>query len=270
MKRYRLLAWLIVLTALFLVNSCMVIDTVDNWEIYFNFEPGVTMKWKYTFRTDGPVATLRHGEITMTHVGYENRRGYECMKFKVTECSGDVSCDTGYYWYSNSDDALRFVDVTGQAMSPIFRNVDDNYQFEVNGRRIVGLDELERYVSGIAFFGVPMSPEDGLEEVQQTLKYPLEIGKEWVVFRHPWLRTRRVVGEETITVPAGTFNTLKLETRDPDYADFRIYHWITGEAWVKVLVVFRTALYDENGNFLGYATVSETYELQEISWSQEP
>lgn len=79
-------------------------------------------------------------------------------------------------------------------------------------------------------FGVEMSPEFNVTEVQGGVKYeldashysfPLFVGKEWETeskFSAPklsgtYLNRGKVLGVEQITVPAGTFSVMKIEVR---------------------------------------------------------
>ena len=60
---------------------------------------------------------------------------------------------------------------------------------------------------------------EGAERALLLAKYPLKIGEEWAVgrkFANPHLEERgkaRVVGNETITVPAGTFQCYRVEAQ---------------------------------------------------------
>jgi hypothetical protein len=177
-------------------------------------------RWEYAcidsmfnFRYDGPsllddvfrdtsvvavtgVATLPGG--IDTHVLHETKR----TRWGVREADE---------YYRNEPDGLYrrayrgFTDVV--PIRPSGRSI------RFRGREFRNVAEIIRYLEEGS--SRAWGPEDSLriyDPPVKTLEYPLEIGAQWVPNpQSPWPIERAVVGEESIAVPAGTYDCLVVQ-----------------------------------------------------------
>jgi hypothetical protein len=68
------------------------------------------------------------------------------------------------------------------------------------------------------------------EEPRVVYEFPLEVGASWVSFSSLFLSTREVVGRETITVTAGTFDCFVIRTEvDVDFEEFEWLDYVSEE-----------------------------------------
>ena len=263
MKLIRLLIGAVILT-----TSCIISDPIQNWDTVFNFHDGVFMRWRYRLFVDGQLYT--DVKVELKHIGYEVKDGYYCKKFVAYYVnSSTISAETAYVWYSNSDTGLILVDIEGEHVPmPVFRNDPDGVRYRIGNRTFHSLGEIARFMNSVAWGGDGEPTQ--LLEPQLTLKYPPDPGSRWIVFTSPWLRTREIVGIEEVDVPAGEFYTLHLKTYDEGAPDLTIDDWITGEAWVKKVVSSKVAVYDDQGRFIKFVTMTDISELEEIGWGEMP
>lgn len=95
-----------------------------------------------------------------------------------------------------------------------------------------------------------------------ALQAPLREDATWISFRSPFVNRRTVRADTTITTPAGTFETLKIQTTLPNRApslDWRDYYAARG--LVRRRIVDTRTLRDDRGNIIGDFTFREHYEL---------
>ena len=93
------------------------------------------------------------------------------------------------------------------------------------------------------------------EEPRIVLNYPLEPGRAWVSFSHPFLSERRVERIESIDVPAGAFETVVVSTTidvAPDGHEW--LDWLDDGGLVQRRISFEFEFTDSNGSILGTGT----------------
>lgn len=166
-----------------------------------------------------------------------------------------------------TDTALLWVEIQGPgvpypwALAPV--PDAGNLRFRLGTREFSSLDQVLRFAHQRMGDGLTPTPSN-LAEPQKTLRFPLEVGQQWVVFRDPWLRIRRVVAVDTVTGPDGAlFSAWKIRAWDSvaDSAYLRIEDWVTDRLWLRKHWWLLIEVYDENGNFLGYLHIREEYRL---------
>ena len=245
--------------------GCVLTDPYETWMSRWEFPDGVTYVWKRTAELEVNGVPTERFESTayMRYLRNEYRRGFWCQVFEgIEETFSQTLRET--LWFANTDTALFFVDVVGDyALIPIFR-AGETPRYRIGPFGFTSLEELLRFSAALAW---GYFPNQGLEEVQKTLRYPLAVGQEWTVFRRPWHRTRRVIGTEDITVPAGSFYTLAMEMGDDierpgGEISFVGRDWITGSAWVKKVLELEILVVDPSGRII-HGLLRDTWELLE-------
>ncbi len=245
MRRFLLIFFSIMLT------SCIIEDPISDNSPRFYLQDGLKMEWEETAQVyeNENLISESHALVTMEHVGYEDIKGYHCFVFRITEKSQD-GIHTGYQYLADTDTGLVLVNVTGEA-PPVIWGLSP---------RIPGNLRNKDGKSYLPIFGA----KDSLEQPQLTLSYPLYVGKDWTVFTEPWVRQRKVIGQEEISTPAGDFYTWVIKAWDPMYVwTDSLYDYITGEAWVKKIIVF--FFYDPPTIY----KFREIYELKNIDWGRK-
>jgi signal peptidase I len=244
---------------LLLQSSCIIEDLFLPEAESMRLEVGMSWRWKETIYFEEKVPPsfppiLAQKTITARVVSHEMMRSYRCLKLEIYD-EGAVT----FKWLANTDTALLFVAVKGEILDPIFR-VGENFTLKMGNRTFHGLHELKAFIHRVTM-GIPRVVTPGdiyfFDPPQKTLDYPLYKGKKWVVFEDPWYREREVLGTETIEVPAGTFETIKLMTRDSSL-NIISYDWITEDSYIKKKFITEIEVSDPNGNYLGtYILVDE-------------
>lgn len=236
----------------------MLQDNTTEWAPYFETSEQTYWMWHLHQEMGLPGSNLyqwnQDGTASMKWVGEEIHNGYLSNKFYHEEFLNGLY--TGYSWRANSDTAWLFIDAEGNAIDYPFATSRDSLIYCIGSFRAKGIKGLQQLVRSLVYEEKPLL----LEEVQKTLTYPLEIGKTWTVFERPWHRWRKVIGEEEVTVPAGSFTTLKLYSWD-DGTGIQMWDWITGELWVKKVIELEVLVRDPEGRPLGTSVFREVLEL---------
>ncbi len=94
---------------------------------------------------------------------------------------------------------------------------------------------------------------------------PLEPGLSWTSFRDPFLQTRTVVGAERMTTPAGTFDTVLIETTSSTFNDLRWQDRVAPEGLVERIVQDTITVRGPNNQPEGRAVLTETLRLTGVS-----
>ena len=94
---------------------------------------------------------------------------------------------------------------------------------------------------------------------------PLEPGLSWPSFRDPFLQTRTVVGAERMTTPAGTFDTVLIETTSSTFNDLRWQDRVAPEGLVERIVQDTITVRGPNNQPEGRAVLTETLRLTGVS-----
>ena len=244
---------------LLLQSSCIIEDLVLPAAESMRLEVGMSWRWEKTLyfeeKVPPSIPPILYQEIITARVmSHEVMKSYRCLKLEIYH-EGPVT----FKWLANTDTALLLVAVKGQILDPIFR-IGENFTLKMGSKTFHSLHELKAFMDRITM-GVPgvVTPGDiyFFDPPQKTLDYPLYKGKKWVVFEDPWYREREVLGTETIEVPAGTFETIRLMTRDSSL-NIISYDWITEDSYIKKKFIAEIEVLDPNGNYLGtYILVDE-------------
>jgi len=92
--------------------------------------------------------------------------------------------------------------------------------------------------------------------------FPLTINKYWVAMTDPWLEQREIIEEDSVTVPAGTFNSLRLKITSDWMEEFDLWHkWIADEGIIKDSLYLRGIATNAQGDTIGYFYSYDIYEL---------
>lgn len=123
------------------------------------------------------------------------------------------------------------------------------YKIKFAGKEFNSPEEIFDYVRGIRCV-----KSDTIIRIppRKVFVYPLYIGKEWVAFDDIWLQTRRVIGMETITTPAGEFLCYKIQVSGEMWDENAVwYDWFSKEGLVKRYFWWRGEARDEHGDIIG-------------------
>jgi hypothetical protein len=94
---------------------------------------------------------------------------------------------------------------------------------------------------------------------------PLEPGLSWTSFRDPFVQTRTVVGAGRTTTPAGTFDTVLIETTSSTFNDLRWQDRVAPEGLVERIVQDTITARGPNNQPEGQSIVTETLRLTGVS-----
>ncbi len=119
---------------------------------------------------------------------------------------------------------------------------------------------LERHRLG----GGPASADSSIIRAEPRIVYrfPLKAGARWTAFRTPFLQTREVVGEETVTVQAGTFRCARVRTRLPDLApELEWTDYVAEQGLILRTIEMTSERRDSQNNPIGTLVTRERLEL---------
>ncbi len=243
-----------------LVAACMPVE--DPGEGFFMYPPG--FQWRVRWVMDlspapgsSPGLPAYHSAVEFTVREIRRRPIGESGTEVWTQVDHSPPGEYSVWWVT--DTALIWV--RGESVPFPWSPVGDSgYRYRIGGRTFTSVREvlrfLNRAVGGVGFG--PLSPKDP----QKTLRFPLTVGAEWVVFREPWLRVRRVVDVDTVTGPGNQeYWAWVVDTEDdlPNMDTLR--DWLTNELWLHKLIRVTVEVFDEDGQYLGRVIVRETYQL---------
>lgn len=193
-----------------------------------------------------------HDEI----IGTDTMAGWFCYKFHETLYDYTR-------WFAHMDSALLLIaalsdtnpasvalspsNVTYVLHSALFRTVSDLFAH----LRIV-TDRLYWNLAADTVYFVPP---------QKYYVYPMSIGTEWVKMTEPWYEQREAVAAESVTVPAGTFHTLRLRVESDSGIEYERYIWISEEGMIRDSMYARGVAINTVGDTVGYFDVYTIYDL---------
>ncbi|MEK6649488.1 MAG: hypothetical protein AABY75_00795 [Bacteroidota bacterium] len=100
------------------------------------------------------------------------------------------------------------------------------------------------------------------DEPRIVLKYPLKKGAAWDAFHVPFLQTREVVAIEKIRSLGRDLSTARIRTTIPEFSPgIEWDDWVSPIGLVRRFIKVTLEMTDENMNFLGKFTSTETLEL---------
>lgn len=103
------------------------------------------------------------------------------------------------------------------------------------------------------------------DESRVVYRLPLTSGQEWTSFSDPFVQTRKVVGTETVTVEAGTFECVVIASESPDTFSNVVWHdYVAKEGLVLRVIKSTFELRDTVGNLLESTNREERLELTSI------
>ncbi len=125
-----------------------------------------------------------------------------------------------YAWYAQTVSDLRDVAYSGAGHVPVVQPVIRGTSASVRGWRGSARYFAEPYLVGLATSEDATGSDSIIvrSDPRIVYQYPMTPGLQWQSFAVPFLQTREVIGEEIVTVPAGTFLCLRVRTRIPDLA----------------------------------------------------
>lgn len=96
-----------------------------------------------------------------------------------------------------------------------------------------------------------------------------EYHKEYAM-KDPWFEEREVVAEDSVTVPAGIFFTLRTKITSEWMGETDLwYRWIAEEGIIKDTLYYKGIATDTLGNEIGYFEADDVYELLDFQTGME-
>lgn len=218
----------------------------------------------FNFRSSGDTATIPQdtstSHITMKITGekllHEATNTFvfhETMVLDDAEFTGDTyyaNSSDGLYMYGYNDPG-KMIPKSGRKAQVLFKGHAFADPKELGDFLAAVLPKVN-FADSIIYENPPLL----------VLPYPLQLNEEWVYRKtgHPWLLTKKIVGRENITVPAGTFNCYKIRwlydiDKDSQWDDDIIfYDYICSKGLVKRTIdVDDLVIMGENVEELGLA-----------------
>lgn len=170
-------------------------------------------------------------------------------------------------WYAHPDSALLFI------ASLINRDVGSVVQS--SGNRKLGLhgmifgttNDVALYMKYLTL-GLDWNLDADtayLTPPQKSYVYPMMVGTSWVRMIEPWYEECEAVSAESVTVPAGTFLTLRLRIERDMGIEGERYIWISEEGMVRDSMYGRGAAINSVGDTVGYFDVYALYDLLSLN-----
>ena len=197
--------------------------------------------------------------------GIDTLAGWECYRLDHTLYEQGDTIDQ-YYWYAHPDSALLWVAYTPDDTSPILTRsmVKGNIRFRFGEMMFNSPQALAYFLHSIRHKSFQNLGTDTSywSTPRKLFIYPLKLGKSWTAMTDPWIEEREAVDEDSISVPAGTFFTLRIEINS-DMMDANVWwsNWVSEEGVVKDSFYCRDDATDFEGQVIGYYDLYDTYEL---------
>jgi len=193
-----------------------------------------------------------HDEI----VGINTVAGWSCYRFHETTYDNTI-------WYAHPDSALLFIaSLVGRDPGFVSRSSTD-ITYVLHGVMFGTISEVASYMKYLTR-GLEWNRDADtvyLTPPQKCYVYPMKVGTAWVRMMDPWYEEGEAVSAESVTVPAGTFHTLRLRIeRDMGMEDER-YIWISEEGMIRDSMYARGVAMNSVGDTVGYFDVYTIYDL---------
>ncbi len=161
----------------------------------------------------------------------------------LTELESSVGVGSSRSWYEPREERLREVAYASPGSTPVVepRGVivaTDVYGLPYTVAQLVERHRAERGGSEDDSLIVRTDP-------RVVYELPLEVGRSWVSFTDPFGSTRAVVGRETVTVEAGTFDCFVIRTEIDVVSDAEQFEWLDYVAPGRGLVLRTTETVQE-------------------------
>ena len=269
-----------VIIGLFLVTmlGCSKDDNpVDLGDNDFVYPLTVGNKWEYSrafsifnFRSDSTDSTP--GDTIFATSSIEIVRtdtlldSIECFVLQeVFTEQEDTFVDESYY--SNEEDGLYHWAYNGAGYAIPKTIAGKRIYFK--GRYFSSVREISRFVERAIAKRIVMSDSIYYEDPPlQSLAYPLSDGLQWTYAGNPWRHDKKVVGEENVTVAAGTFRCYKIQRLiDLDDNgewddDIEFYDYMSSQGLIERDALFKDMIWvNERGLGLGIFDSRDKYEL---------
>ena len=267
--------FLIITTILFFLSGnipCFA-ESSANPLVIEHFPTQVGNSWEYR-RTFQVVVydtvnndTIEYLLIDSLHEEFEDidtLAGWECYRLhRILFEQGDTFPET--WWYAHPDTALLWI---AYLYSNESRNStelkNNNIKFWIGEKSFDSPQALAQYLYCIKYTKfLPLNLDTAYWLPPKKLFiFPLDVGKYWVAMTDPWLEEREIIAEDSVTVPAGTFFTLRMEITSEWMGEVDLwYKWITEEGIIKDTMYTRGIATDTLGNIIGYYDADDIYEL---------
>jgi hypothetical protein len=168
-------------------------------------------------------------------------------------------------WYAQSPDSLVEVAYRNAGALPVVTAGTTGRQSSVGGW--LGLPQLVQARLAAPARAQRSSASDIRlrDDPRVVYRAPLEPGLSWTSFRDPFVQTRTVVGAERTTTPAGTFDTVVIETTSSTFNDLRWRDRVAPEGLVERIVQDTITVRGPNNQPEGPAVLTETLRLTGVS-----
>jgi hypothetical protein len=197
-----------------------------------------------------------HDEIT----GTDSLAGWSCYRFHETSYD-----DTR--WYAHPDSALLFIASLIEGDSGFVACSSRETSYGLHGAIFGTISDLASYMENV-IFGLGLNLDTDTMYItppQKYYLYPMRVGTSWVRMTEPWYEEREVVAAESVTVPAGTFYTLKLRVQSDLGIEDERYIWISEEGMIRDSIYSRGVAINTFGDTIGYLDVYTMYDLLSLS-----
>ena len=197
-----------------------------------------------------------HDEI----VGINTVAGWSCYRFH--EATYDNT-----RWFAHPDSALLFIaSLVDRDPGFATRSFGDMI-YGLHGMTFGTASDLASYMKNLTY-GLDWNLDVDtayLTPPQKCYVYPMRVGTSWIRMIDPWYEESEAVSADSVTVPAGTFYTLRLRIeRDSGMEDER-YIWINEEGMIRDSMYARGVAINAVGDTVGYFDVYTIYDLLSLN-----
>lgn len=171
-----------------------------------------------------------------------------------------------YAWYRQTKDSLDEIAYAWVGRVPIVLPKRDGRKREVTSA--MQCPFYEPFAVRYRISALPTAADSIIvrSDSRMVVRYPARKGSQWISFVSPFLQTREVVGVEEVTVPAGTFRCLKIQTKLPTVLpDIVWYDYLNREGMVARTITELIIRTDVNGEPTDTIRVSERLELTRMT-----
>lgn len=211
--------------------------------------------------------TVEHPLIDSLHEEFKDidkLAGWECYRLlHLLFDQGHTYPETR--WYAHPDTALLWIANSRGDISRIVEGEKFNNKILCKGTTSFDSPHaLQQYLYNVRYKNFLSFNFDTTycSPPKKLFVFPLTINKYWVAMTDPWLEEREIIEEDSVTVPAGTFNSLRLKITSDWMEEFDLWHkWIADEGIIKDTLYIRGIARDTGGNIIGYFDAYDIYEL---------
>jgi len=193
--------------------------------------------------------------------------GWECYRL-VRLLYEQSSTYPQTWWYAHPDTALLWVASFHGATLKSSAGPMSNVRFGLDGRVFDSPRALAEYLDCKRNMGFVILNSDTFywSPPKKLFVYPLKEDISWIAMTDPWLEEREIVAEESKSVIAGDFSTLKMKTRSDWMTEHDLWYILISEdGIVKDSVHVRDVALDAQGDPIGYWDADDIYELLDFN-----